>query len=392
MEFRRIFSDGTVTQQPRIVIDGFSFPSELNNDGFSIFANGLFGSGSLGVPSTRAQLPTVEPRPTGTKKWKSNQNANQIEMLYSLMLCKTSVWSLMIALSSTIDSRKRTPGPIVAPGPIDTFGPSCKRSIQSEWESNEYRKKQMSIYRCRRMNGCRWINVNIADDIAYRRLLLLLVRFGASIHFEEMTIRIDGRTGRFNLWPPIVHRQRERFAGAGQFRQHFTFPFDVTLVPIVSVAVRSVGRIARARMKDLRNSLENIQRTDIDAAVDERRHIGTWFFHIMIDSTRLRVDDQTTIMNCLLFRRLRTHYRYLRAQHLGETISKVKDKIVKSCLNKPQPLHFSNDETHTILSKGNRSTRHHLARKMPSDCRPESDHGNDTCHQPFRALWTLANI
>lgn len=64
MEFNRIFSDGTVTQHPRIVIDGFSLPSQLNNEGFSILANGLFGSGSLGVPSTRAQQPTVDPRPT----------------------------------------------------------------------------------------------------------------------------------------------------------------------------------------------------------------------------------------------------------------------------------------------------------------------------------------
>lgn len=64
MELRRIFSDGTVTQHPRIVIDGFNLPSLLNNGGFSILANGLFGSGSLGVPSTRAQHPMVELRPT----------------------------------------------------------------------------------------------------------------------------------------------------------------------------------------------------------------------------------------------------------------------------------------------------------------------------------------
>lgn len=56
-----------MTQQPRIVIDGFSLPSELKREGFSILANGLFGSGSLGVPSTRAQHPIVEPRPTESK-------------------------------------------------------------------------------------------------------------------------------------------------------------------------------------------------------------------------------------------------------------------------------------------------------------------------------------
>lgn len=64
MEFNRIFSDGTVTQQPKMVIDGFNLPSLLNNGGLSILANGLFASGSLGVPSTRAQQPIVEPRPT----------------------------------------------------------------------------------------------------------------------------------------------------------------------------------------------------------------------------------------------------------------------------------------------------------------------------------------
>lgn len=68
IEFNKIFSDGTVTQQPRIVIDGFNLPSLLNSDGFSILANGLFGSGSLGVPSTRAQHPMVEPRPTAFRK------------------------------------------------------------------------------------------------------------------------------------------------------------------------------------------------------------------------------------------------------------------------------------------------------------------------------------
>lgn len=47
-----------------MVMDGFNFPSILNNEGFSIFANGLFGSGSLGVPSIRDQLPTETERPT----------------------------------------------------------------------------------------------------------------------------------------------------------------------------------------------------------------------------------------------------------------------------------------------------------------------------------------
>ena len=53
---------------PKIVIEGFNLPSVLNNGGFSILANGLFGSGSLGVPSTRAQHPITEPRPTNFQK------------------------------------------------------------------------------------------------------------------------------------------------------------------------------------------------------------------------------------------------------------------------------------------------------------------------------------
>lgn len=64
MELSKTFSGATVTKHPKIVIEGFNLPSLLNNDGFSIFAKGLFGSGSLGVPSTRAQLPILELRPT----------------------------------------------------------------------------------------------------------------------------------------------------------------------------------------------------------------------------------------------------------------------------------------------------------------------------------------
>jgi hypothetical protein len=45
-----------------IVIDGFSFPLQ-NKDWWSILANGLFGSGSEGVPSIRAQHPTDEFHP-----------------------------------------------------------------------------------------------------------------------------------------------------------------------------------------------------------------------------------------------------------------------------------------------------------------------------------------
>lgn len=49
---------------PKIVIEGLSRPSLLKSAGLSIFANGLFGSGSLGVPSTLAQQPIEELLPT----------------------------------------------------------------------------------------------------------------------------------------------------------------------------------------------------------------------------------------------------------------------------------------------------------------------------------------
>lgn len=55
-----------------MVIDGFSLPSLLNSAGFSILANGLFGSGSLGVPSTRAHEPIIELRPTVEKRKELN--------------------------------------------------------------------------------------------------------------------------------------------------------------------------------------------------------------------------------------------------------------------------------------------------------------------------------
>lgn len=64
MEFNKIFSGAIVTKQPRIVIEGISLPSLLNKEGFSIRVNGLLGSGSEGVPSTRLQHPICEFRPT----------------------------------------------------------------------------------------------------------------------------------------------------------------------------------------------------------------------------------------------------------------------------------------------------------------------------------------
>uniref|UniRef100_H9G615 Uncharacterized protein n=1 Tax=Anolis carolinensis TaxID=28377 RepID=H9G615_ANOCA len=60
----------------------------------SIFAYGSLGLGSLGVPSTRAQRPMVLSQPT--------------------MLFSTHVWMM--------DSRTRTPAPIITPFPMETLG------------------------------------------------------------------------------------------------------------------------------------------------------------------------------------------------------------------------------------------------------------------------------
>uniref|UniRef100_A0A3B5QGT2 Uncharacterized protein n=2 Tax=Xiphophorus TaxID=8082 RepID=A0A3B5QGT2_XIPMA len=84
-----------------IVIEGVSFPS-LKSVSLSIFANGSFGFGSLGVPSTLAHLPMVLSHPT--------------------MLFKTTM----------IDSRTLTPAPIVTPVPMETLGPNCKNKYKSK--------------------------------------------------------------------------------------------------------------------------------------------------------------------------------------------------------------------------------------------------------------------
>uniref|UniRef100_A0A2K5SFK0 Uncharacterized protein n=1 Tax=Cebus imitator TaxID=2715852 RepID=A0A2K5SFK0_CEBIM len=87
---------------------GSSFPS-LKRLSLSIRARGSLGLGSLGVPSTRAQRPTVLPQPT--------------------MLCRTQVCSLAptcnVAPWRTMLSLSRTPSPTVTPFPMETLGPSC---------------------------------------------------------------------------------------------------------------------------------------------------------------------------------------------------------------------------------------------------------------------------
>ena len=81
---------------PKIVIEGFNFPSELNNGRLSIFANGLLGFGSHGVPSSLVQVPTVEFQPTTLKKrakiWNKKifiNSSNILEKFYTLKLWRT---------------------------------------------------------------------------------------------------------------------------------------------------------------------------------------------------------------------------------------------------------------------------------------------------------------
>uniref|UniRef100_A0A2K5HC58 Uncharacterized protein n=1 Tax=Colobus angolensis palliatus TaxID=336983 RepID=A0A2K5HC58_COLAP len=86
---------------------GSNFPS-LKRLSLSMRARGSLGLGSLGVPSTRAQRPTVLPQPT--------------------MLCRTHVCSCQrrrVAPWRTMLSRSRTPSPTVTPFPMETLGPSC---------------------------------------------------------------------------------------------------------------------------------------------------------------------------------------------------------------------------------------------------------------------------
>lgn len=229
---------------------------------------------------------------------------------------------------------------------------------------------QWCIYRCCRMNSCRWMNVNIADDNARWLRLFLVVCSGASVHFEEMPVRVNRRTGRFYLWPPIVHRQRKQFPGTGQSRQHFTFPFDVALITIVSVAVRHVARIAR--MEDGRNPRKYVQRANVDSTIDECRHIRTRLFHIMINGTCLWIDHQTTVVNGLLFRCFCAHYRYLNRSEIDKKRNR-NDKSAMyfirwmrfSLFNAPRPLHFSIDGIRTILWAESLSKHRRSVQKMP---------------------------
>uniref|UniRef100_A0A3B3DMG3 Uncharacterized protein n=1 Tax=Oryzias melastigma TaxID=30732 RepID=A0A3B3DMG3_ORYME len=87
-------------------MDGVSFPS-LKSVSLSIFANGSFGLGSLGEPSTRDHFPMVLSHPT--------------------MLFRTQ----QFAPCRMIDSRTRTPAPMVTPVPMETLGPSCTKITSS---------------------------------------------------------------------------------------------------------------------------------------------------------------------------------------------------------------------------------------------------------------------
>lgn len=71
---------------PMTVMDGLSFPSGLNVSLTSTFANGLFGLGSFGVPSTRVHIPMVTFQPItlyNTQQWSyNNQNDTNWSSLF----------------------------------------------------------------------------------------------------------------------------------------------------------------------------------------------------------------------------------------------------------------------------------------------------------------------
>uniref|UniRef100_A0A8C4WVI4 Uncharacterized protein n=1 Tax=Eptatretus burgeri TaxID=7764 RepID=A0A8C4WVI4_EPTBU len=83
-------------------MDGLRRPSGLNNVSLFILAKGSLGFGSLGVPSTLAQRPTVLFQPT---------------MALSMQQLSWDPCRIM-------DSLILTPGPTITFGPTVTFGPS----------------------------------------------------------------------------------------------------------------------------------------------------------------------------------------------------------------------------------------------------------------------------
>lgn len=93
------------------------------------------------------------------------------------------------------------------------------------------------------MHGGAGMNVNVGQNVT--RLAVLLYGFsvgqrfeiGATVQRQIVSIRIDGSTGRFNLWPPLGDGQRKQFAGAGQRRDDFTFPLNVALIASAPVAI-----------------------------------------------------------------------------------------------------------------------------------------------------------
>ncbi len=87
-----------------MVIDGLSLPSSLNRGKLSILANGLFGLGSFGVPSTLLHDPT--------------------EVFMPMTVYRTSACSPTLELDRIIDSLTLAPAPTVTFSPMLTFGPN----------------------------------------------------------------------------------------------------------------------------------------------------------------------------------------------------------------------------------------------------------------------------
>lgn len=203
-------------------MEGLSLPLTLNNGKFSIFANGLLGLGSQGVPSTRAHSPTLVPVP--------------------IMLCKMSEWACTCALASTIDSLILTPGPMVVFGPILTLGPNCEEQkfrVNARVESHlapvgTIRVIFFSYHRGRMYDG-RWMYIHVSYDVAgivtrgsqAIRLLLL-------VECQVMSIGIYRGARGLHLRPPSQHGQSEQSTVTRQARQYILLECDVRRISAVT--------------------------------------------------------------------------------------------------------------------------------------------------------------
>lgn len=149
MEFNKIFSAGTITKHPKIVMDGFNLPSLLKSEGFSILAKGLLGSGSLGVPSTRAHEPIMELRPTIKK--------------YNIQFKKTIRMASYEKQKNIFTNAMHYQGVILNDSMLQNNGIMNTNT----WANIHIgHNGDIGSQHCCWMNGCGWMNENISNNSA----------------------------------------------------------------------------------------------------------------------------------------------------------------------------------------------------------------------------------